>query len=109
MTASAVSPFAAASNIRKVDPFPKSSVPLRKKDDRDEDYMAFGGKSKKKSSAPTNGTSLAAAVTAPKALKIDISTMEMFFKLNVDVPTGPAEFDAAIAAIEEKKNNFLHR
>ncbi|KAJ3354317.1 hypothetical protein HDU83_005472 [Entophlyctis luteolus] len=91
----------ASSNLRKVDgAVPDGAVALKKKDDREEDFF-MGGKKGKGKKAP-------AAVSAVKAIKVDLHTLELFSKLQLEIPTSAgAEVDTTITALEEKKTKFL--
>jgi hypothetical protein len=72
---------------------------LKKKSDRlDEELYYSVGKNKKK----------AAPVTKPReTLKFDLSVLEQFFKLKIDVLTKFADLPAAVDAIKAKKANYL--
>jgi uncharacterized coiled-coil DUF342 family protein len=95
----------AATNARKVDSsLPDGAVALTKKSDREEEFF-FGGKSKKGKRPATAASSTPTQTT--KTLKIDFVTMDIFFKLKVDVPLTVADAEPAIKAIEEKKAKFL--
>ncbi|KAI8612315.1 hypothetical protein BC830DRAFT_1137389 [Chytriomyces sp. MP71] len=95
----------AATNIRKVDDaLPQGAVALKKKDDREEDFFMGGGK-KGKGAKKSNGTT--PSTLAVKAFKVDLASLDMFSKLQLDIPTSAADVDASIAAIEAKKVQFL--
>ncbi|KAJ3319209.1 hypothetical protein HDU76_000616 [Blyttiomyces sp. JEL0837] len=108
VTAVAAASPLAATNIRKVENvMPDGAVALKKKDDREEEYMVMGGKGKKGKRGQSANTAAPSTPGPVKLPRFDISTMDMFFKLKIDVPTSAADLENTVKALEEKKAKFL--
>ncbi|KAJ3089180.1 hypothetical protein HK102_007009 [Quaeritorhiza haematococci] len=90
-----------ALNIRKVDSdLPDGAMMLKKKQDREDEYLVMGGGKGKKGRK-------GGASASTKTLKFDLVIMEQLLKLKVTVPTSAAEVDKTIVALEEKKKHFV--
>ncbi|KAJ3193287.1 hypothetical protein HK101_005083 [Irineochytrium annulatum] len=96
----------ASLNIRSVDTsVPDGLVMMKKKEDRGEDYLVMGKGKKGKRQGSQAGTP--ATPTAKTVVKLDLTTMNLFDKLKVDVPITVADCEAALTALEAKKAKFL--
>jgi len=91
----------AGTEIRQVDTtanVPEGAV-LKKKSDREEDFFV-GGKKKGGNKGPKEKK-------GDQTVKFPLAIMESFWEVKVDIPTKPAEFDATIEKLKERKAHFL--
>ncbi|KAJ3107147.1 hypothetical protein HDU97_004840 [Phlyctochytrium planicorne] len=92
--------------VRSVDTsIPEGLVVLKKEE---EDYMVMGkGKSKTKSKQRGGSAKEPVEPSKTAAIKLDITTMDLFAKLKVNFPTTVADADGTIEQLEAKKTKFL--
>jgi hypothetical protein len=77
---------------------PEGAV-LMKKSDREEDFFV-GGKKKSGSKGPKEKKS-------DQTVKFPLAIMESFWEVKITIPTKPAEFDATIEQLKERRDHFL--
>jgi DNA repair exonuclease SbcCD ATPase subunit len=77
---------------------PRSTLLVRKQD-REEDFIVFGGKKNKKGRKAQVGA-------APKPLKVDLLVLEQMQSLEVKLPKTTAEVPATIAELKKKKEFY---
>ena len=80
----------------------KTAVVLKKKSDRiEEDDVFFVGKAK------SSRKNKSAEQTKEKEFKLDLSVMEQFWSLKIEVPTKSADIPKALEDLDAKKKYFL--
>ncbi|RKO91305.1 hypothetical protein BDK51DRAFT_21211, partial [Blyttiomyces helicus] len=82
---------------------PDGAVLLKKKDEREEDFMVMGGGKKgkkgKKQPAPDKA----------KPFKLDFETIDQLIKFGLDLPVTANDIPATIAALDAKKTAFVDK
>ncbi|KAJ3281939.1 hypothetical protein HK104_011184 [Borealophlyctis nickersoniae] len=102
-TSTATSTPAAARSVDNG--LPDGAVLLKKKSDREDDYMVMGGKKGGKKGRKQGG----AGEEKAKPFKLDLETISQFIKLKVEIPTSAADVPKAVEALEAKKKWFEER